>query len=155
MDNKINQFKFFTLDKETGLHYDGSISLETATVESSPEGAVRFKYQAGLFGYVADLTRRIEVGKLPQVGNEMAGNDERMQELLLYRSTIGARINRLELQQNRLEYTQESFIDLLANNESANEAETILNLKLQENVYRSSLAAGARIIMPTLVDFLR
>jgi len=155
MDNKINQFKFFTLDKETGLHYDGSISLETATVESSPEGAVRFKYQAGLFGYVADLTRRIEVGKLPQVGNEMAGNDERMQELLLYRSTIGARINRLELQQNRLEYTQESFIDLLANNESANEAETILNLKLQENVYRSSLSAGARIIMPTLVDFLR
>ncbi|NLX01609.1 MAG: flagellar hook-associated protein FlgL [Syntrophomonadaceae bacterium] len=155
MDNKVNQFKFFTLDKETGLYYDGSISLETATVESSPEGAVRFKYQAGLFGYVADLTRRIEVGKLPQVGNEMAGNDERMQELLFYRSTIGARINRLELQQNRLEYTQESYIGLLADNESANEAETILNLKLQENVYRSSLAAGARIIMPTLVDFLR
>ncbi len=155
MDNKINQFNFFTLDKETGLHYDGNISLEMATVQSSPEGAVQFNYQAGLFGYVADLTRRIEVGKLPQVGNEMAGNDERMQELLFYRSTIGARINRLELQQNRLEYNQESFIGLLANNESANEAETILNLKLQENVYRSSLAAGARIIMPTLVDFLR
>jgi len=30
-----------------------------------------------------------------------------------------------------------------------------MQLKMQENVYRASLAAGARIIMPSLVDFLR
>ena len=155
LDNKLNEFKFFTLDEETGLSYDGSVTLETGSFPGSADGAVRFDYEAGLFGYVADLTRRIEVGKLPQVGNELTGNDTRMKELLFYRSTIGARINRLELQQSRLEYTQESFTALLSKNEDANEAEVILNLKLQENVYRSSLSAGARIIMPTLVDFLR
>jgi flagellin-like hook-associated protein FlgL len=155
LDNKLNEFKIFTLDEETGLSYDGSVTLETGAFQASADGAVRFDYEAGLFGYVADLTRRIEVGKLPQVGNELAGNDTRMKELLFYRSTIGARINRLELQQSRLEYTQESFTSLLSKNEDANEAEVILNLKLQENVYRSSLAAGARIIMPTLIDFLR
>ena len=155
LDNKLNEFKFFTLDEETGLSYDGSVTLETGAFQASADGAVRFDYEAGLFGYVADLTRRIEVGKLPQVGNELTGNDTRMKELLFYRSTIGARINRLELQQSRLEYTQESFTALLSKNEDANEAEVILNLKLQENVYRSSLAAGARIIMPTLIDFLR
>ena len=155
LDNKLNEFKFFTLDEETGLSYDGSVTLETGAFQASADGAVRFDYEAGLFGYVADLTRRIEVGKLPQVGNELTGNDTRMKELLFYRSTIGARINRLELQQSRLEYTQESFTALLSKNEDANEAEVILNLKLQENVYRSSLAAGARIIMPSLIDFLR
>jgi flagellar hook-associated protein 3 FlgL len=34
-------------------------------------------------------------------------------------------------------------------------AEVIMNLKMQENVYRASLSAGARIIQPSLVDFLR
>jgi len=31
----------------------------------------------------------------------------------------------------------------------------IMQLQLQENVYRASLAAGARIIQPSLLDFLR
>jgi len=35
------------------------------------------------------------------------------------------------------------------------QAEIIINLKNEENVYRASLAGGARIIMPTLLDFLR
>ena len=34
-------------------------------------------------------------------------------------------------------------------------AEVIMNLKMQENVYQASLSSGARIIQPTLLDFLR
>jgi len=40
-------------------------------------------------------------------------------------------------------------------NEDADIAETITDLKMQESVYRASLATGARMIQPTLVDFLR
>jgi flagellar hook-associated protein 3 FlgL len=43
----------------------------------------------------------------------------------------------------------------MSENEDVDEAETIMNLKNEENVYRASLAGGARIIQPTLVDFLR
>ncbi|PKM77591.1 MAG: flagellar hook-associated protein 3 [Firmicutes bacterium HGW-Firmicutes-15] len=155
-DNQTRDLKFFTLNEETGLTYDGSISLKTDTFTASdPLKESSFDYQAGIFSYVEDLCRKITVGKLPQVGNELAGNDLRLQEVLLYRATTGARVNRLELQGSRLTSTQENFTDLLSQNEDANEAEVIMNLQLQENVYRSSLAAGAKIIQPTLIDFLR
>jgi len=75
--------------------------------------------------------------------------------LLAARSTIGAKINRLELQRSRLESTQVSYTSLLAQNEDADIAEVIMNLKMQESVYQASLAAGARIIQPSLVDFLK
>lgn len=39
--------------------------------------------------------------------------------------------------------------------EDADLAQVITNLKMDENVYRASLAAGARIMQPSLIDFLR
>ncbi|NLB89274.1 MAG: flagellar hook-associated protein FlgL [Syntrophomonadaceae bacterium] len=81
--------------------------------------------------------------------------DAKMEDLLSSRSKIGAKVNRLELQKSRLESTQISYTSLLAQNEDADMAEVIMQLKMQENVYRASLAAGARIIQPSLIDFLR
>lgn len=157
LNDKTSELKFFTLNEETGLTYDGSISLITNTFRETANHnePSTFDYKSGLFSYVNDLARKVTVGKLPQVGNELAGVDLRQQDILLYRATIGARINRLELQTSRLESTQESYTALLAHYEDANAAEVIMNLKMQENVYQSALAAGARIIQPSLVDFLR
>lgn len=154
LDNQIKELEFFTLDQETGLIQDGSFSLQTNTLGTAPTAA-EFTYQAGVFGYMDDLINKIQAGRLPQVGDQLAGADTRMQELLYHRSTIGARINRLELQESRLTSTQESLTDLLASNEDADLAQVTMELKMQENVYRAALAAGARIITPTLVDFLR
>ncbi len=81
--------------------------------------------------------------------------DAKNEDLLSARSAIGAKINRLELQLNRLEATQISYTGLLSKNEDADQAEVIMYLKVQETVYRASLAAGARIIQPSLIDFIR
>jgi flagellar hook-associated protein 3 FlgL len=81
--------------------------------------------------------------------------DQFVDKLLSARSTVGAKINRLELQGSRLESTKASFTGLLAQNEDADIAEVIMQLKMQESVYLASLAAGARIIQPSLVDFLK
>lgn len=157
-DYSSKDLKFFTLDEQTGLTYDGVMKLTShdfATSDDIAEPSNAFDYKAGLFAYVNSLANKISIGKLPQVGNELAGQDERMQELLMYRSMLGARINRLELQTNRLTKTEESLTGLLSANEDANEAEVIMDLQMQENVYQASLAAGARIIQPSLLDFLR
>jgi flagellar hook-associated protein 3 len=153
LNNKVSDLKFFTLNEGIGVDYSGGISLKIETL-TELDSAASFDYQAGLLDYVSDLGRKVELGKLPEVGNELAGADIRINELLSYRSTVGARVNRLELQQSRLESTQISYTSLLAQNEDADEAEVIMNLKMQENVYQSALAAGARIIQPTLMDFL-
>lgn len=81
--------------------------------------------------------------------------DEAIGHLLRVRADVGARQNRLELTANRLEDDKLNFTKLMSENEDIDEVETIINLKSEENVYQASLAGGARIIMPTLVDFLR
>lgn len=81
--------------------------------------------------------------------------DVQMNNLLRIRADVGARVNRVELTNNRLDSDTINFTKLMSENEDVDMAETIMNLKNEENVYRSSLAGGARIIMPTLIDFLR
>ena len=64
-------------------------------------------------------------------------------------------MNRLEMVNSRLEDTEVNYTKLLSDNEDVNMAKVIVELTNQENIYRASLAAGARIIQPSLVDFLR
>ncbi len=71
------------------------------------------------------------------------------------RSDVGARMNRIELTLNRLENDTINFTQLMSQNEDMDMAETIMNLKNEENVYRASLEGGARVIQPSLVDFLK
>ncbi|KPD00119.1 flagellar hook-associated protein FlgL [Geobacillus sp. BCO2] len=44
---------------------------------------------------------------------------------------------------------------MLSDNEDVDLEKVITDLKTQESVHRAALAVGARVIQPTLVDFLR
>ncbi|MGI5922254.1 MAG: flagellar hook-associated protein FlgL [Syntrophomonadaceae bacterium] len=108
----------------------------------------------GIFTMIDNLANSIEAGKTDEASSALDTIDAKVNDLLFARSTIGAKINRLELQKSRLESTQTEFTALLAQNEDADMAEVIINLKMQENVYRAALSAGAKIIQPSLVDFI-
>jgi len=81
--------------------------------------------------------------------------DSRMNKILEKRSEVGARSNRVELIQGRLEDMGTNLTSLQSKVEDADMAEVITNLKMGENVYQASLSAGAKIIQPSLLDFLR
>nr|WP_262351802.1 flagellin [Brevibacillus laterosporus] len=81
--------------------------------------------------------------------------DEHINNLLVERAALGARSNRLDLMISRLDTDSVSITSMMSKNEDADEAEVITNLKMQENVHRAALGAGARIIQPSLLDFLR
>jgi flagellar hook-associated protein 3 FlgL len=66
-----------------------------------------------------------------------------------------AKINRLELTASRFEAQEIATSDQLSRIEDADMAEAITDLSMRESVYRSALAVGARVIQPSLVDFLR
>jgi len=71
------------------------------------------------------------------------------------RAQIGAKINRLDMTESKLEEEKIQSEELLSKNEDVDIAKTITDLKMQESVYRASLASGARVMQPTLVDFLQ
>jgi len=67
---------------------------------------------------------------------------------------FGARANRLDLTENRLENSKIAVKELASYTEDADLASLITELKNQENVLQASLQSGARIIQPSLLDFL-
>jgi flagellar hook-associated protein 3 FlgL len=101
------------------------------------------------------LTAALNLGDHAKI-SELIGNlDIDMNNLLRVRADVGARQNRLDLTSNRLDNDTLNFTKLMSENEDVDMSETIMNLQNEENVYKASLAGGAKIIQPTLVDFLR
>lgn len=153
LDKKTSDIKFVTLD-DKGQSFDSTISMQFNSFNDA-DPAVYLKTRPGLFNLMEDIAADIEAGDSEAISGRLDDLDDKTDELLYKRSTIGARVNRLELQQSRLQSTKVSFTGLLSQNEDVDMAELIMNLKMQENVYRASLSVGARIIQPSLVDFLR
>lgn len=109
-----------------------------------------------IFATLDKLIADVENGLYEEIGGaDLAKLDEHINNLLSYRSEVGAKMNRLEMVNSRLEDTEVNYTKLLSDNEDVNMAKVIVELTNQENIYRASLAAGARIIQPSLVDFLR
>lgn len=102
-----------------------------------------------------DFLSYLQAGDHQSISGLLTEFDNNINNLLRVRADVGARINRIELTLNRLESDAINFTKLMSINEDVDQAETIMYLKSEENVYRASLAGGARIIMPSLVDFLR
>ncbi|HZW67916.1 MAG TPA: flagellar hook-associated protein FlgL [Pseudogracilibacillus sp.] len=94
--------------------------------------------------------------------NNQAGIDQSIKELngsmlkiVQGRAELGARMNRLELIEDRLEHQAIIAEDIMKTNEGVDFEETVTNLLTQEVIHRAALAAGSKIIQPSLVDFLR
>lgn len=104
--------------------------------------------------FLADLRAALSSGG--QVSSDiLADLDTGMDNLLKQRALVGADAHRLELARTRLQDSIYQVTSLLSETEDADMAEVIMKLTTQEAAYRAALEAGARIIQPSLLDFLR
>jgi len=109
-----------------------------------------------IFQAVTNLRKALCEGDTATVGNQsLAEVEDALDTLLRVRADVGARINRLELADARMQELELNVEQLISDNEDVDLARAIIDLKVAENVYRAALASGARIIQPTLLDFLR
>lgn len=108
----------------------------------------------GIFKVLSDIVTDFRSAN-PSSSDHLTQLDSQLDNVLKERSELGARMNRMELSISRLEGLEVSTTRLLSGEEDVDMAEVITNLKTQENVQRAALSVGARIIQPSLVDFLR
>lgn len=102
-----------------------------------------------------DVIAQMEAGDFQAISSSLGTLDEEMQNVLRVRADIGARQNRMDLTEDRIDNDLVNFTETMSLNEDVDMSETIMNLKNEENVYQASLAAGARVIQQSLVDFLQ
>lgn len=102
-----------------------------------------------------DMIADLDSGNSIGISQKLGDFDREMGTVLRVRADVGARQNRVDLSADRMGSDLLNFTDAMSKNEDVDVAETIMNLKNEENVYQASLAGGARIIQQTLVDFLK
>lgn len=107
---------------------------------------------------IFDLLDRISSQTLngqPVAQTDLGTLDKQIDNVLSVRATLGARMNRMDLIGQRLSDQELDITKLKSENEDADAAEVITKLKTQETVYQAALGAGARILQPSLMDYLR
>ncbi len=106
--------------------------------------------------YLDDLYNNLVNGiDQEEIANSIDDLGDITNEMSAIRAEIGAKVNRLEMIENRLGKENTNLKELRSKNEEVDLAEVITSLKMEENIYRASLASGARVMQPTLVDFLQ
>lgn len=135
---------------------DGKLTREVGagiTIEINVTGAeIGF---AQIFADLQAFSNALEDDDTETLQTMMGTIDKHIESVLGARAQVGSRQNRLELTVDRFESQEIAYADILNNTKGVDIAETIMKLKNEENVYRIALATGARIIQPTLMDFLR
>lgn len=109
-----------------------------------------------IFDMVMRLRDSLYMNDVEDVGSRATGGiDLALENLLKYRAELGSKSNRLDLVRARVLQDKTNMEDILSKNEDVDITESITRLKMLEVAHRSALGVTARVIQPTLLDFLR
>jgi len=107
-----------------------------------------FEVLQNLHGELIEATPSSSSGVLDDLDNAL---DNVLQQV----SELGGKQNRVGLAKERMLDLKLNLTKILSEDQDLDYAEAIMELKMEEFAYRAALSVGARIIQPTLVDFLR
>jgi flagellar hook-associated protein 3 FlgL len=121
-------------------------------VNSNPTNS----FNATFFSDLKEIISKLENSSSgEEISDSLDTIDNHLTNITSERAVMGARYNRVELIEDRLG-TQEVIANkMLSNNEDADIERVITDLKIQESIHRAALGVGARIVQPSLLDFLR
>ncbi|MBN1898540.1 MAG: flagellar hook-associated protein 3 [Spirochaetes bacterium] len=109
-----------------------------------------------IFDVIMKIRDDLYQNKTRELGSDDLGNLQHgMENLSKNLGEIGARSNRFSTVKKRLNMEELDMTDILAKTENIDVAKTVMDLQMLEYIHKSALAVGARIIRPTLMDFLR
>lgn len=88
------------------------------------------------------------------LGGDVDQLSQSVGQVLDLRGIVGVGVNRVDATEKALNMEQIDLAMLLSRAQDADMAEVMTKLMTQEGVYRAALAAGARVMQPSLLDFL-
>ncbi|MEH6986944.1 flagellar hook-associated protein FlgL [Cytobacillus firmus] len=141
---------------ESGFQ-SGTIELEVFSgikIPVNTEGKALFGDMFSDEGDIQKLITALETND-PAVGDMLENVDKNIDNFLSARALIGAKQNRVELMEDRLSQQEVFSTRILSDNEDIDMEKAIIELTTQESIHRAALSVGARIIQPSLTDFLR
>lgn len=101
------------------------------------------------------LRDALDSGSSAAVEATLSPLDQAINAAVDNRVIVGARLNRLEEAESRLQDLKLSVTELKSKVEDVDFAEATTHLAMAETAYRAALMGAARLIQPSLLDFLK
>lgn len=142
--------------------YTLPFEVETGVVMDLASGRLTFHTDAAgnpelnsVFGLMTELRDGLAVGDQNGVNNLIGRIDKAIDNLLSERAITGAKSKRVVSLQERSATYELDLKSLIGRLGYVEYEEATINFKTQEAVYHAALATSAKVIQPTLMDFLR
>ncbi len=126
----------------------------TIPVNVSPDSAFGGVGETSVFDSLIDLMQGLHTNDATKVRSSMPEVGSSLQRLLQAQTTAGSRANRLTLTQTQNQADAAVLQEQTSLLEDVDFAKTISDFQTRQQVYQASLQVGARIIQPSLVNFL-
>jgi flagellar hook-associated protein 3 FlgL len=139
-----------TVLQDLGLIARGASSPPLNTADSAGV------YGGSVFDMVIYLRNSLYKGDLESIGGSaLRGIDDSIETLSAHLAEIGAKDTRLEETNKRLAWETPEYTRLNSEEVDLDLSQAITELKMLEYTHQAALATAARILRPTLLDFLR
>jgi len=114
-----------------------------------------FINNVNIFEVIGDLNTALEADDTNAIANQIEELENALNHILIVRANTGARLNRIESTENHWADFKLNIQTQLSNEEDADIMKVVSDMIAQEAAYKASLAASAKIIQPSLIDFIR
>jgi len=145
-------------DQETGLSLFSKVDGRSLMVVEADEG--RLAKDLGIFGSpdllgtMMVLEASLERNDTEEIGLSLGTFDLALSRVLLERAEVGARSNRADISSYRLLSFENQVTDRLSEVEDADLARVITDIASAEAAYQAALFSAAKMIQPSLLNFL-
>ena len=134
----------------------GSVNNANVVDPLDPAIILEKKGESDLGKLLKDVLTALENGNTNALSGNLLGDiDVELDKILSTRSKIGAIDNRLEASKARNDSEKLNLTSLLSQKEDIDIAEKYMEYSVMSTVYQASLAAGAKVLQPSLLDYLR
>lgn len=107
-----------------------------------------------VFTVLSDISNHLSTDPT-QLAGDLDRLDTAMHTLQTAQSTVGARYNQVQQMQQAANNRIDALTAQLSDVEDIDLPKTITSMSLQQTAYQAALGAAAKVIQPSLVDFLR
>lgn len=144
----------YTLDQgEVKYQVGAGITVSVNTLGEQVFGA--YGDPSGIYAVVDNFKKALLADDTTAIQKAIPSLQKNLETVITAQSEMGGKQNRLEFTLSRLGDLNINYMDLQSKVEDADISKVIIDLKTSESIYQASLDTMARIIRPSLLDFLR
>ena len=135
--------------------YYSVMTADNMEMQVEADGSRIFQGVEDVFDALDQLLTGLQTDDVTLINNQINRIELAQEQVQMVRAESGARFQQLELAEQQTARLKLTFEDMMDSTEKANIEEAIIDFNNQEMAYQVSLNAAAKIIQPTLMNFLK